>query len=639
MRRELSRSSVAVACAMMLGLTASAWAVPYASGIRNTGGNNYEFVLNQAASGVSILRTGDTPLDLGPLTAGRHTFTSAGAFEIEVSNNNTTPWAEISSPTNAFTKFARPNGLEVNNDPSSPYFGTVYVVNGNTTATTSPARTLVDGVYAMTADLIGYDPATKQVITDPNNTTLQGKSFSWTVAGSDSSPHRLALDKAGNLIISDWSDSQGGIKYAMADLSSGGLVLEWEDGIRPLRLDVATNSHEIHGSIVSQPYVTGSIGNNLVVYAMDEDYDLDGDTIAANSGNHIWKWNVGNRDIATSPYDGAPELVISASALTVNTADPVAPHPMWLNLNVGVDANLFYSEQYGKWYLTQNRNDGTEGGLIIVSADGVDGMTPTIEWSSIKWTLESGLDSFPDDTDPATLADNGSNDAFRGMGSAVVSPDGKYLYVHRRQVLGGANALYTGQSSNLNGAILVFPLDANGIPIIDIDDQGTPESTDDVITNMQSIQIAGNNVNKGDHEISVDAAGNIYIVSNAADSQRLQVFSPSGNFKAVTRSNGTFELFDVSTGGAPGDYDGDGDVDANDYATWKNSFGQSVAAGTGADGSGNGVIDAADYTVWRDNLTSGSGAAAVPEPTSAMLLMLGMFAGLCSPRRGRKAGA
>ena len=49
-----------------------------------------------------------------------------------------------------------------------------------------------------------------------------------------------------------------------------------------------------------------------------------------------------------------------------------------------------------------------------------------------------------------------------------------------------------------------------------------------------------------------------------------------------------------------GDYDIDGDVDANDYAVWKNSFGSNLLLA--ADGNRDGVVDAADYAVWRDNL-------------------------------------
>ena len=64
----------------------------------------------------------------------------------------------------------------------------------------------------------------------------------------------------------------------------------------------------------------------------------------------------------------------------------------------------------------------------------------------------------------------------------------------------------------------------------------------------------------------------------------------------------TFDNF-IVLDGLTGDYDGDGDVDAFDYTTWRQTFGNAVApAGSSADGNRNGVIDAADYTVWRDNL-------------------------------------
>lgn len=86
-----------------------------------------------------------------------------------------------------------------------------------------------------------------------------------------------------------------------------------------------------------------------------------------------------------------------------------------------------------------------------------------------------------------------------------------------------------------------------------------------------------------------------------------------------------------------GDYDVDGDVDQDDYATWKASFGSSVTqAGTGSDGNGNGFVDAADYTIWRDNLGAVAvatvAAQAVPEPSSLLLVALLAFSASCSRR-------
>jgi hypothetical protein len=83
-----------------------------------------------------------------------------------------------------------------------------------------------------------------------------------------------------------------------------------------------------------------------------------------------------------------------------------------------------------------------------------------------------------------------------------------------------------------------------------------------------------------------------------------------------------------------GDYDGDEDVDVDDYAEWKADFGKWVAAGNGADGNGNGVVDAADYVVWRDQLPLElASAAGVPEPTSAALAFFGITFALATRRR------
>jgi hypothetical protein len=83
-----------------------------------------------------------------------------------------------------------------------------------------------------------------------------------------------------------------------------------------------------------------------------------------------------------------------------------------------------------------------------------------------------------------------------------------------------------------------------------------------------------------------------------------------------------------------GDYNGNGVVDAADYAIWRHTFGQSVTAGSGADGNGNGTIDDGDYTFWASkfgNSAPGAGggaqsAAAVPEPATTSLAMVGLLA-------------
>ncbi len=99
---------------------------------------------------------------------------------------------------------------------------------------------------------------------------------------------------------------------------------------------------------------------------------------------------------------------------------------------------------------------------------------------------------------------------------------------------------------------------------------------------------------------------------------------------------------DVGNVPVPGDYNGNGTVGPEDYTTWKNAFGNTVTAGTGADGNGNAKVDAADYTVWRNNFDSGSGSlsseAAVPEPATISLGVLALGAAGVAALRRRASG-
>ena len=88
---------------------------------------------------------------------------------------------------------------------------------------------------------------------------------------------------------------------------------------------------------------------------------------------------------------------------------------------------------------------------------------------------------------------------------------------------------------------------------------------------------------------------------------------------------------------APGDYNGDGSVNASDYTVWRNTLGSTDDFR--ADGNGDRMIDEADYAIWKSNFgtnyDSGQASAAVPEPASAVWLLLSVVsaAGLRSRTR------
>jgi GH35 family endo-1,4-beta-xylanase len=85
-----------------------------------------------------------------------------------------------------------------------------------------------------------------------------------------------------------------------------------------------------------------------------------------------------------------------------------------------------------------------------------------------------------------------------------------------------------------------------------------------------------------------------------------------------------------------GDYNSDGVVNAADYTVWRDTFGS--ATDLRADGNGDGMIDAGDYDTWLtrfgNDYASGPGAAAaVPEPTTFLMLMAGGALLVRSPYR------
>jgi PEP-CTERM motif len=615
---------------------AVASAVPYASSVRNTSGSSWEFVLNEAADAVTVLRNGANPVNLGALAAGRHTFDMTGfsTFDIQVQKSAPAGWTSITDPTNPFDDFTIPSGVIVNKSPSNlAYFGTVYVSQAATAATKS-GRAMGDGIYALSADMKGVDLAGGFAPVANSNDTTQAKHPGFDVAGSTtSSPWRLSMDASGNLLVADWSDASGGVKYASRDLTSGGLVLGGVDvngnpvpdggntgpagGIFSQEMD-AFGRLPLHGSSGGRVYSTGTVGVDLTLWTMDEDLDVDL-AVPNNDTNSIWRYDIGS---ATN-YDAlAPTLVVNSKAIPTNSDSSVNLIGVF---GPGVATGMLYSEQFGKWYVNQPRANGdTSASVAIISADldGSDAAAPTLEWSSIQFTIDNGLDGDPTNVDP-------NNDVFRRVRDITISPDGKYLILHK-------NGADSGASVGLgDGAVFIVPLDENGIPDITV--------SGGLITNVGNITTLGDNgAHNSGAQVEFDAAGNLYVANSAVSTtsadplltgQLVQVFSPGGNTLATTSSTGMFSVVPlVPPGGVAGDYNDNGIVDAADYVVWRKFLGTNTQLENEGQNVTPGMVTQEDYNTWRANFGSttppgsASSLGAVPEPGTFILVILGLAA-------------
>jgi len=103
-------------------------------------------------------------------------------------------------------------------------------------------------------------------------------------------------------------------------------------------------------------------------------------------------------------------------------------------------------------------------------------------------------------------------------------------------------------------------------------------------------------------------------------------------------SDGTLSF--GSGGGLPGDFNGNGTVDAADYVVWSDNRGAGDESALGGNGNGTGGVDQADYLLWKNNFgnTSGSGnSAAIPEPAALSLLLVAVLGALARCRHSRAA--
>ncbi len=472
------RRSTALATTAILSCAASAaLGAPYASGVNEVAGQ-VTFRLNENADGVTVIRDG-VASSLGAQNRGSITFGRNGAvnYSIVAVKNSGPGYAfasapgvatplQISDDSNLFN-YERVNGLAINRNPSNgALFGRTYVANARSLPTVL-GRSVTDGIYLLNGD---YTDAVGQ-----GDTARDAGLIANFVGGGNSSPWRLQLDDAGQLYIADWADATGTIYRTDANVSdgSGVQVLVGQGSSLPTGAPTNTLNHGSVGSMV----VTGSTaGGNLVIHEIDEDLGADGTL------NSMWRFDING---STLPYNGIPTMKLNGVMISDTT------------VSGGIITDM--SRRYdGKLYVSQNRSDGNEVGVVVTANDGT-----TVLFNSLTESRDLGIDG--------NLSVDGVQDVLRQVIGHDVSPDGRYMAIQQS-----------------GGDSLIVPLLA-GIPDL---------------RNVMTLDTFTSTTSRG--EAAFDAAGNLY-VTNAGD-EFLRVFSPGGLSVMRLNSNGTFSALPEWTG-------------------------------------------------------------------------------------------
>lgn len=491
---------------ILLGASAAV-AVPYASAVVQTG-NNVDFILNEPADTVTITRDGGSTVVINAAAAGNHSFDMTGFSTYEIGVTHSSPVGWVESPSSianaAFLNFVHPTGLAVNKIPDSPYFGSIYVGNGKSIPTAN-GRIMGDGIYILNATGIN---AGGESLGDITAAKTGGGVLDFTL--SNSSPWQISIGKDSNLYIADWSNDTGGVKYMAPDGSGGDLLLATAGGA------IGGVLGGNHGSVVSKPVLTGSLGVDLTLWTMDQ--HLEGSV--AGTGNHVWRYDIGT---TTTDYNGPANLVLDASTEGTNSDGSII---LW-DSNIGVDADISRDPVHGNWIVNQPRNAGNETGLLILGSDANGNPDATnVLFNSKQFSIDNGLDGATDILFPEI---DGIQDIFRYVSRIEVSPDGSTMAIHRRTF--GANNLYLGTAP-----VLLVPLDANGVPVLDVSDPVLAPTLGVTEIPMVSTSLGFRKT------LTYDLAGNLYAGSSSLEDEKVSIWGPGGDTTAITRSNGTFTL-------------------------------------------------------------------------------------------------
>ncbi len=322
------------------------------------------------------------------------------------------------------------------------------------------------------------------------------------------------------------------------------------------------------------------------------------------------------------------------------------------------------SDTFFRWGIYVGAQEVRSEALIFVSHASVDPVLPTIDPPPVVLgSLLVGWDTWSSGSETASLTDFGatglateSSGDWRENGEAA-SDDGSFGGLLGASTSDGdaSAGTYIGQTTGDGSYDFSITAGADGLVLSSFNfdarrkRNGSPDNWS--VTTLSGAITTGVTVGSGTLGNILGSVGpsdhDDFELSLAGLADNVLAPGESATFR-LSFSGGTVSNTDQKTyldnvailgalatpAGVPGDFNGDGVVDAADYTVWRDNLGATgLEPYAVADGTGDGNITAEDYTVWReqygmtlaDPSSSPANSLAVPEPASLLLVLACLY--------------
>jgi hypothetical protein len=371
-----------LAAAMLWPLASQA--TPYASCITNNAGT-IQFYLNESGGNVTVTyEDGTTNASFDGITTGLNLASGTQSFALGSHTSYTISVFKVGTGSAAVIhtlSYGTPRGIDVNKNPSSPYFGNVYASCASAAAPTNALRQL-------NSDLSGI--------------STNSGGVAWLTSSSE--PYRLLVCDDDYLAVGSYSSAgHSGVWRISPDLTTNQNLLGPPG-------DTAGSAANSHGAQIGDCRLLGNMQNG------DECtlFTVDAGSFSFNSSQLNSLLVYSNLTLANIPRITAPDLL--GPEITLN----LSLQNNYPSISVGPPNQL-----PTRYIYISNRRDGPSGGsadLQIYALTNLVVNTSAGSGVNLSTTPGAVWNSYYNGTVNDYFAVNGT-----GPSDSSVSPDGKYF--------------------------------------------------------------------------------------------------------------------------------------------------------------------------------------------------------------------